>query len=49
MIHYPPFNEGNEESEFMKIFKEYNVEKVIYGHLTWTINVKSKRWINKWS
>ena len=33
MIHYPPFNEGDEESEFMKIFKEYNVEKVIYGHL----------------
>ena len=33
MIHYPPFNEGYEESEFMKIFKEYNVEKVIYGHL----------------
>ena len=33
MIHYPPFNEGDDESEFMKIFKEYNVEKVIYGHL----------------
>ena len=33
MIHYPAVNEGDEESEFMKIFKEYNVEKVIYGHL----------------
>lgn len=33
MIHYPPFSEEGRESEFMKIFKEYNVEKVIYGHL----------------
>ena len=30
---FDAFNEGYEESEFMKIFKEYNVEKVIYGHL----------------
>lgn len=33
MIHYPPTNEKFEESDFIKIFKEYNVEKVIYGHL----------------
>lgn len=33
MIHYPPTNEKFEESEFVKIFKEYNVEKVVYGHL----------------
>lgn len=33
MIHYPPTSEKFEESEFIKIFKEYNVEKVIYGHL----------------
>ncbi|WP_090014836.1 metallophosphoesterase [Clostridium sp. DSM 8431] len=33
MIHYPPTNEKFEESDFVKIFKEYNVEKVIYGHL----------------
>lgn len=33
MIHYPPTNEKFEESGFTEIFKEYNVEKVIYGHL----------------
>ena len=33
MIHYPPTNEKFQESEFTKIFKEYNVSKVIYGHL----------------
>lgn len=33
MIHYPPTNEKFEESGFVKVFKEYNVEKVLYGHL----------------
>ena len=33
MIHYPPTNEKFEESDFIKIFKEYKVKKVIYGHL----------------
>ncbi|MDW8800688.1 metallophosphoesterase [Clostridium sp. A1-XYC3] len=33
MIHYPPVNEKLLESGFVDIFKEYNVEKVIYGHL----------------
>lgn len=33
MIHYPPMNEKFLESDFVQIFKEYNVEKVIYGHL----------------
>lgn len=33
MLHYPPTNETFEESEIIKILKEYNVEKVIYGHL----------------
>ncbi|MDR3596056.1 metallophosphoesterase [Clostridium sp.] len=33
MLHYPPVNDKIEESEFTKIIKEYNVEKVIYGHL----------------
>ena len=33
MIHYPPTNENMEETEFIKIFKDYNVEKVIYGHI----------------
>lgn len=33
MLHYPPTNEKFEESDFVKIIKEYGVEKVIYGHL----------------
>lgn len=33
MIHYPPVNDKFEESDFIKIFEEYNVEKVVYGHL----------------
>lgn len=33
MLHYPPTNDKFEESEFIKIIKEYEVEKVIYGHL----------------
>lgn len=33
MLHYPPTNDKYEESGFIKIFKEYGVEKVIYGHI----------------
>lgn len=33
MLHYPPTNEKFEESDIIKLLKEYNVEKVIYGHL----------------
>lgn len=33
MIHYPPTNEKFISSGFTDIFKEYEVEKVIYGHL----------------
>lgn len=33
MLHYPPTNEKFEESEFIRLFKEYKVKKVIYGHL----------------
>lgn len=33
MIHFPPVNDKFEESDFTQIFKEYGVEKVIYGHL----------------
>ncbi|MBL4936811.1 metallophosphoesterase [Clostridium sp. YIM B02515] len=33
MVHYPPTNEKFNETEFIRIFKEYGVEKVIYGHL----------------
>ena len=33
MLHYPPMNEKFLKSDFVQIFKEYSVEKVIYGHL----------------
>lgn len=33
MIHYPPFNSSLQPSEFTKIIEEYNVNKVVYGHL----------------
>lgn len=42
MIHYPPTNEKYEETEFTKIFKEYGVEKVIYGHLHGPSNYRIK-------
>ena len=33
MLHYPPTNDKFEETELISIVKEYNVGKVIYGHL----------------
>lgn len=33
ITHYPPTNDKLEESEFTKIFEQYNVKKVVYGHL----------------
>ena len=42
MIHYPPTNENYEETEFTKVFKEYGVEKVVYGHLHGPANFKIK-------
>ena len=33
MIHYPPISEKFQKSEFVDVFKEYDVEKVIFGHL----------------
>jgi len=33
MLHYPPTNDKFEETKLIRILKEYNVAKVIYGHL----------------
>lgn len=33
LIHYPPFNVKREDSNFTKLFEEYGVDVVIYGHL----------------
>lgn len=32
-LHYPPTNDKFENSMFTNLFKEYNVHKVVYGHL----------------
>ncbi len=33
LIHYPPFNARREDTEFTKMFEEFGVDTVIYGHL----------------
>ena len=33
MMHFPPFNNEKEESEFTKLFEEYGVQNVVFGHL----------------
>jgi predicted phosphohydrolase len=33
VIHFPTFNKKGEYSSFIDLFKEFNVDKVIYGHL----------------
>lgn len=33
MMHYPPFNSKYQISPFMELFKKYDVDKVVYGHL----------------
>lgn len=32
-LHFPPFNDQQEESGFTHLFEEYGVKTVIYGHL----------------
>ena len=33
MIHFPPFNSEKEENEFTKLFEEYGVKTVVFGHI----------------
>lgn len=33
MIHYPPFGQNNESSDFTNLFEEYEVSTVIFGHI----------------
>ncbi len=33
MMHFPPRNSDKEDSEFTKLFEEYGVSKVVFGHL----------------
>lgn len=38
MMHFPPYNTDKEPSEFTKLFEEYEVDKVIFGHLHGYVN-----------
>ncbi|HEY5562035.1 MAG TPA: metallophosphoesterase [Clostridiaceae bacterium] len=40
MLHYPPGNDKNEDSGFIKLIKKYSAEKVVYGHLHGPFNYK---------
>lgn len=33
MIHFPPFNTKREDTGFTKLFEEYGIKTVVYGHL----------------
>ena len=33
LMHFPPRNSDKEDSEFTKLFEEYGVSKVVFGHL----------------
>lgn len=33
MMHFPPFGNGEEQTEFTKLFAEYGVDKVVFGHI----------------
>lgn len=33
MTHFPPFDATYKENDFTKLFKEHNIDKVVYGHL----------------
>ncbi len=33
MIHYPPFSQKSPETLFTEMFREHNVQKVVFGHI----------------
>lgn len=33
MLHFPPMNDKREDSAFIELFREYPIERVVYGHL----------------
>ncbi len=33
MMHYPPYAQGKRSSEFTRLFKEFGVKTVVYGHI----------------
>lgn len=42
MMHFPPFNSKFESTPFTRLISQYNVDKVVYGHLHGK-NVRAKR------
>ena len=33
MMHFPPVNTKRQKSEFVALFEQFNVDKIVYGHL----------------
>lgn len=46
MMHFPPFNSDKQSSEFTKLFEEYGVNKVVFGHIHGYTNCPLKTTIN---
>ena len=46
MTHYPPFNSKFDPSPFTKLFEEFGVKTVVYGHLHGK-NVRAKLTLEK--
>lgn len=43
MLHYPPFDKNEQETEFSKLIEKYNVDFVVYGHLHLPSNKNAKK------
>lgn len=43
MIHFPPFDGNGNDSEFVKLFEEYGVNAVVFGHIHGYTNCKLKQ------
>lgn len=43
MIHFPPFDGNGNDSDFVKLFEEYGVNVVVFGHLHGYTNCKLKQ------
>ena len=46
MTHFPPFNYRVEDNEMLALFKKYNVDVVVYGHLH-NYDKKQRRYFEK--
>lgn len=46
MFHYPPFGANKEESDFTRLFEEFEVDTVVFGHIHGYTNCDLKTQIN---